>query len=187
MMKIIAFNKPYGVICQFSAHEKYGCLKDYLDVPNVYPAGRLDADSEGLLLLTDDGRVQAQIAHPKNKMLKTYWAQVEGVPDEAALNHLHSGVNLGDFVSQPAQAKIIAEPADLWQRHPPIRVRKTIPDTWLSITLAEGKNRQVRRMCAKVGYPCLRLIRVAVGQIHLMDLALGVGEYCSIDWAKYGR
>lgn len=179
---LIAFNKPYGVVCQFSEHPKHDCLKTYIDIPHIYPAGRLDTDSEGLLLLTDNGCLQARIAQPKNKMPKTYWAQVEGVPDDVALNHLRSGVDMGDFFSQPAKAEIMAEPVDLWQRHPPIRVRKTIPDTWLSITITEGKNRQVRRMCAKVGHPCLRLIRASIGSIHLRDLALPLGHYKAVNW-----
>ncbi len=178
-MTLLAFNKPYGVICQFSSHERHSTLKDYIDVPHVYPAGRLDTDSEGLLLLTDDGRLQAKITEPRYKLSKTYWAQVEGVPDEAALERLRKGVDLGDFVTRPAQAEKI-EPTNLWPRTPPIRVRQTIPDTWLAMTINEGKNRQVRRMCARVGYPCLRLIRVQMGTVNLFELDLAPGEWCTL-------
>ncbi|WP_274571064.1 rRNA large subunit pseudouridine synthase E [Neisseria leonii] len=183
MSKLILFNKPYGVICQFSPHEKYATLKDYIDVPGVYPAGRLDTDSEGLLLLTDDGRLQAKIADPKFKSEKTYWAQVEGVPDEGRLDSLRRGVDLGGFVTRPAKVSVMAaaETAHLWPRVPPIRVRKSVPDFWLEIRICEGKNRQVRRMTAKAGYPCLRLVRVAVGGISLFDEQLEPGSW------RYGR
>ena len=179
MNDLIVFNKPYGVICQFTPHEKHGCLKDFIDVPGFYPAGRLDTDSEGLLLLTDNGRLQAQIADPKYKQEKTYWAQVEGSPDEEKLNALRRGVDLGDFVTRPAKVRVLAaeETAVLWPRNPPIRVRKTVPDFWLEIKISEGKNRQVRRMTAKAGYPCLRLVRVAIGRLNVFDLALAAGEW----------
>lgn len=178
-MPLIAFNKPYGVICQFSPHEKHASLKDYIPVPDCYPAGRLDTDSEGLLLLTDDGRQQARIANPKFKLEKTYWAQLEGSPDEAKLSLLRQPLDLGDFVAQPARIRLLdaAETEGLWQRNPPIRVRKSVPDFWLEIRISEGKNRQVRRMTAKAGYPCLRLIRVGVGRIRLFDLGLAQGEW----------
>ncbi|ASK28408.1 pseudouridine synthase [Neisseria chenwenguii] len=179
MNRLIAFNKPYGVICQFSAHEKHACLKDYIDRPNFYPAGRLDTDSEGLLLLTGDGRLQAQIAEPKFKQEKTYWAQVEGAPDEAKLDLLRNGLDLGDFVTRPAKARLLNpdETAKLWPRNPPIRERKSVPDFWLEIKITEGKNRQVRRMTAKAGYPCLRLVRVAVGRLNVFELGLKLGEW----------
>lgn len=176
---LIALNKPYGVICQFSPHEKHRTLKEYVSIPNVYPAGRLDTDSEGLLLLTDDGKQQARIADPRHKLSKTYWAQLEGVPDTAKLALLQQPLDLGDFTAQPAQIRLLApeETAQLWQRDPPIRVRQTVPDFWLQIQIREGKNRQVRRMTAKVGYPCLRLVRVGIGRINLFDLNLGLGEW----------
>ena len=179
MNDLIVFNKPYGVICQFTPHEKHGCLKDYIHEPGFYPAGRLDTDSEGLLLLTNNGRLQAEIADPKYKKEKTYWAQVEGLPDEAKLDLLRRGVDLGDFITRPAKVRVLAadETAKLWARNPPIRERKTVPDFWLEIKISEGKNRQVRRMTAKAGYPCLRLVRVAIGRLNLWDLALDLGEW----------
>ncbi|MDO5687113.1 MAG: pseudouridine synthase [Neisseria sp.] len=176
-MTLIALNKPYGVICQFSAHDKHPSLKDYVALPDVYPAGRLDTDSEGLLLLTDDGRLQAKITQPRYRLRKTYWAQVEGVPDDAALENLRRGVDLGDFVTRPAIVKRLPEPHNLWPRTPPIRVRKTVPDSWLEIVIDEGKNRQVRRMCARVGYPCLRLVRVGIGRIDLLAMDLQPGQW----------
>ncbi|GAB7564548.1 hypothetical protein LG202_25880 [Methylobacillus methanolivorans] len=172
---LILFNKPYGVICQFSPHEKHETLKDYIAVPGVYAAGRLDTDSEGLLILTDDGRLQHRISHPKHKEFKTYWVQVEGDPSDEALEPLRHGVDLGDFITQPARVRRIAEPANLWSRNPPIRERKAIPTTWLEVIISEGKNRQVRRMTAKVGFPTLRLIRYAVGQ-HVLD-GIAPGEW----------
>ena len=179
MNDLIVLNKPYGVICQFSAHEKYGCLKDYVALPDFYPAGRLDTDSEGLLLLTNDGRLQARIADPKFKLEKTYWAQVEGSPDEAKLDMLRRGVDLGDFVTRPAKVRVLeAGEADvLWPRVPPIRMRKSVPDFWVEIRILEGKNRQVRRMTAKAGFPCLRLVRVAIGRLNLFDLGLALGQW----------
>ena len=176
---LIALNKPYGVICQFSPHEKYRTLKDFVNVPNVYPAGRLDTDSEGLLLLTDDGKQQAQITDPRNKIVKTYWAQLEGSPDADKLARLQQPLDLGDFVTQPAQIRLLEadEIAQIWMRHPPIRERKTVPDFWLQIQIREGKNRQVRRMTAKAGFPCLRLIRVGIGRVNLFDLGLELGQW----------
>ncbi len=148
-------------------------LKDYVPVPDVHPAGRLDADSEGLLLLTNDGALQARIADPKHKMVKTYWAQVEGIPDPAAIERLCAGLDLGDFTTQPCRARLIDEPAGLWPRTPPIRFRQNIPTAWLEIQLKEGKNRQVRRMTAKIGHPTLRLIRASIGPWNLEGLQPG--------------
>jgi len=170
---LIAFNKPFGVMCKFRPEPGRATLADYIDVPNVYPAGRLDTDSEGLLLLTDDGALQARIANPRHKLTKVYWAQVEGVPTEAALAALRNGVNLGDFTTRPAGARLINEPANLWPRDPPIRYRAKIPTTWLELTVREGKNRQVRRMTARAGFPTLRLVRAAVGRVSVASLAPG--------------
>ena len=173
MTKVLLFNKPYGVLCQFTRDGDRPCLADYIDVPDVYPAGRLDADSEGLVVLTGDGALQARIADPEHKLPKTYQVQVEGIPDEEALSALRSGVEVGDFITKPAQAKSIAEPKNLWLREPPIRFRKAIPTAWLELVLHEGKNRQVRRMTAKTGFPTLRLIRVAIGPWTLAGLQPG--------------
>ena len=179
-MRLIALNKPFGTICQFSPHETRQSLADWVKVPGVYPAGRLDSDSEGLLLLTDDGALQARIAEPRRKLVKRYWAQVEGAPDTAALAALERGVDLGDFVTQPCRAKIIAAPANLWPRNPPIRYRAAIPTTWLEIAISEGKNRQVRRMTAAVGFPTLRLVRVGVGALDILALGLLPGEHVEL-------
>lgn len=170
---LIAFNKPYGVACKFSPEPGRKTLADYVDRRGVYPAGRLDTDSEGLLLLTDDGVLQARIAEPRHHIAKVYWAQVEGMPDSTALKHLRAGVSLGDFTTRPAGAKLIEEPGCLWPRDPPIRYRARIPTAWLELILHEGKNRQVRRMTAKVGFPTLRLIRAAVGTLSVQGLAPG--------------
>lgn len=173
MPQVILLNKPYGVICQFSPEGGHRTLKDCVDVPGVYAAGRLDTDSEGLLLLTDDGALQHRITDPRHKLAKTYLAQVEGVPDEGALERLRGGLDLGDFVSQPCEARVVAEPDWLWPRDPPVRFRKNVPTSWLEIVLREGKNRQVRRMTAKAGFPTLRLIRVAIGNWSLGGLQPG--------------
>jgi 23S rRNA pseudouridine2457 synthase len=170
---ILLFNKPYGVICQFSKDGKHPTLADYIAVPDVYPAGRLDTDSEGLLLLTDDGMLQHRITEPKHKLHKTYWVQVEGEADESALEKLRCGVELKDGMTLPAEAKLISEPDSLWPRNPPIRTRKNIPTSWLELTIREGKNRQVRRMTAAVGLPTLRLIRYSIGDWTLEGLSPG--------------
>lgn len=172
-MTIILLNKPLGVICQFTPEGSYRTLKDFIRVPNVYPAGRLDTDSEGLVVLTDDGALQKQISHPQHKMVKTYWVQVEGVPTKEQLHMLARGVELDDFTTQPAKVKVIQEPPKLWERNPPIRFRKNIPTSWLEMKINEGKNRQVRRMTAKVGLPTLRLIRYAIGDWTLEGLKPG--------------
>ena len=173
MSKLILLNKPYGVICQFSPSPPHQCLADYVPVKDVYPAGRLDTDSEGLLLLTDDGGLQHRITDPRAGQWKTYWAQVEGTPDVERLAPLLHGVDLGDFVTRPAQVRVMDEPAVLWPRNPPIRERAAIPTHWLEIRIHEGKNRQIRRMTAKVGFPTLRLIRYGIGDWTLDGLAPG--------------
>ena len=170
---LILFNKPFNVLCQFTGEPGKETLAGFIQVPGVYAAGRLDADSEGLLVLTDDGALQKRIADPRHKLPKTYLVQVEGCPDEAALARLRAGVDLGDFVTMPCDARLVAEPAWLWPRNPPIRERKSIPVSWVEIVLREGKNRQVRRMTAKVGFPTLRLIRVRIGDWTLDGLAPG--------------
>lgn len=183
---LILFNKPFQVISQFSSPITSGgdkaTLKDYIDIPNVYPAGRLDYDSEGLLLLTDDGRLQARIADPRYGKEKEYWVQVEGIPGETDLDKLRTGVTLKDGPTRPAQVEIIAEP-DLWPRTPPIRFRKEIPTTWLRLTISEGRNRQVRRMTAYIGFPTLRLVRWRIGEWTVAGIASG--EY-QIDTSPHG-
>jgi 23S rRNA pseudouridine2457 synthase len=179
MSRVILFNKPYGVLSQFTPEDGHVGLREFIPEKGFYAAGRLDADSEGLLILTDDGALQHRLAHPKFGKEKTYFAQVEGEPDASALEALRRGVDLGDFVTRPARARLIDEPAALWPREPPIRFRKAIPTCWLELTLSEGKNRQVRRMTAKVGYPTLRLIRWRVGPWWLEGLK--PGEWRLID------
>lgn len=175
-MTLILFNKPYDVLSQFTDRGTAGStrqtLSDFIDLPGVYPAGRLDLDSEGLMLLTDDGRLQARIADPKYKMPKTYLAQVEGEVSEEALVALRRGVRLKDGLTRPAEAEVIADPG-LWPRDPPIRVRKSVPDGWVRLTISEGRNRQVRRMTAAVGHPTLRLVRWSIGDWTLGDLKPG--------------
>lgn len=200
MGSILLFNKPFGVICQFSRDGLHPTLADYIALPDFYPAGRLDTDSEGLLVLTDDGQLQHRITDPKHKLPKTYWVQVEGVADEAALEQLRRGVKLSDpstrlitsdlavveqpsrmasrfirtgFTTQPAEVRVIEEPSGLWLRNPPIRSRKNIPTSWLELTIREGKNRQVRRMTAALGFPTLRLIRYRIGEWTLSGLEPG--------------
>lgn len=170
---LILFNKPYGVLCQFSGGGERATLADHIPLPHVYAAGRLDADSEGLLALTNDGALQARIAHPRHKLAKVYWAQVEGTPPDAALRQLASGVLLEGTLTRPARVRRIAEPADLWARVPPIRVRLAIPTSWLEIELREGRNRQVRRMTAAIGYPTLRLVRWRIGEWSIDGLGPG--------------
>ena len=179
-MKLILFNKPFQVMSQFSAHETRPTLADYLTIAGIYPAGRLDADSEGLMLLTDDGQLQHQISHPDHKKAKTYLVQVEGIPSPKQLQQLRAPINLGDFVTQPCQVQHIQTPDWLWERQPPIRERADIPTSWLAITLKEGKNRQVRRMTATVQLPTLRLIRSAIGPYSLASHPLLPGEWIDL-------
>lgn len=171
--RLIRFNKPYGVLSQFTPEGRWRGLKEFIDIPGVYVAGRLDADSEGLLLLTDDGRLQARIADPRFKMEKVYWVQVEGVPGEEALAALRNGVMLNDGPTRPARARLLDPPPEVWGRTPPIRERKSIPTAWIELAIREGRNRQVRRMTAAVGLPTLRLIRAAIGPHTLEGLAPG--------------
>ena len=171
MAKLIALNKPFGVICQFSGDQN--TLSDYIDIPNVYPAGRLDKDSEGLVILTDDGKLQNLISNPKYNKTKTYIVQVEGEMSDDAVSSLQKGVQLKDGNTKPAVVKIIKEPSWLWVRMPPIRIRKNIPTSWIEISISEGRNRQVRRMSASVGYPTLRLIRTRIDKWDLKDIPSG--------------
>ncbi|MFZ6753766.1 pseudouridine synthase [Undibacterium sp. Dicai25W] len=183
-MKLILLNKPFNVMCQFSAHPSRETLADYLDIPNIYPAGRLDADSEGLILLTDDGKLQNRISHPDHKQAKTYLVQVEGTPTPAILKKLSEPLDLGDFTTQACIAKHIQTPDWLWDRNPPIRQRASIPTSWLCIILSEGKNRQVRRMTAAVGLPTLRLIRTDIGGFSLESHPLMPGEWQEVEAQK---
>ena len=177
---VILLNKPYGVLCQFTGDGARPTLKDFVDVPHVYPAGRLDTDSEGLVVLTADGALQARIAHPKHKLEKTYWVQVEGIPTDAQLERLARGVDVDGVPTRPASARAIIEPPGLWPRDPPIRVRKSIPTAWLELVISEGRNRQVRKMTAAVGLPTLRLVRWAVGPWTLEGLAPGAWRDAAI-------
>ena len=175
---LIAFNKPFNVLCQFTDSTGRPTLADFLSVKGVYPAGRLDYDSEGLVLLTDDGRLQQRIADPRHRTKKTYLAQVERIPDAAALALLRRGVRLRDGMTAPAAAQLIGEPGWLWPREPPIRYRRNVLSAWLEITLTEGRNRQVRRMTAAVGHPTLRLVRVAISGWSLDGLRPGEWKVC---------
>jgi len=179
MSRLVLFNKPFNVLSQFTDNDNRETLADYINEDKVYPAGRLDRDSEGLLLLTDDGKLQHKIANPKEKMWKTYVVQVEGSPNEDCVEKMRLGLQLKDGLTKPAKVKIIDTPKWLWERSPAVRVRKTIPDHWLEIKIQEGKNRQVRRMTAAVGLPTLRLIRTKIGPWKLDGLALG--QYIIID------
>jgi len=181
MAKLILFNKPFGVLPQFTdrgSETKRATLSDFIDLPGVYPAGRLDRDSEGLMMLTDDGKMQARIADPKYKMPKSYLVQVEGELGDESLAMLRQGVELKDGLTRPADVERIADP-DLWSRDPPIRVRKSVPDCWIKLTISEGRNRQVRRMTAAVGHPTLRLVRWSVGEWSLEGLQ--PGEWRAVD------
>lgn len=171
--RLVLFNKPYGVICQFSPDGMHPTLADFIDMPGVYPAGRLDTDSEGLLLLTDDGRLQHRITDPRHKLAKTYRVQVEREPDDAALDRMRAGLLLKDGPTRPCTVRRIVEPMDLWPRTPPVRHRLSVPTCWLEVELAEGRNRQVRRMTAAIGHPTLRLVRVAIGPWNLGGLRPG--------------
>lgn len=184
-MPLILFNKPFQVMCQFSAHETRPTLANYLTIPNIYPAGRLDADSEGLLLLTDDGRLQHDISDPMHKQAKTYLVQVEGNITAEAIETLRQPLNLGDFTTRECHVVRIAPPDWLWERDPPIRQRASHPTSWIAVTLTEGKNRQVRRMTAKVGFPTLRLVRSAIGPFSLQTHPLWPGEWRELDAAMW--
>lgn len=177
MSRVILFNKPFGVLSQFTdagtKDSTRKTLSEFIDVPHVYATGRLDKDSEGLLVLTDDGRLQHRISDPKHKMKKTYWVQVEGVPTEDAMQQLRKGVQLKDGLTLPAKVRLIDEPGNLWPRDPPVRFRKTVPESWVEITISQGRNRQVRRMTAAVGFPTLRLIRYKVGNWTLDGIESG--------------
>ncbi|MFQ5487169.1 MAG: pseudouridine synthase [Gammaproteobacteria bacterium] len=184
MSTLIAFNKPYGVLCQFTSPEGEATLADYIPLKGIYAAGRLDKDSEGLLLLTDDGKLQQRISRPGGKCWKTYWVQVEGIPTEDALRQLRKGMMLKDGRTRPARARAMEEPERLWPRRPPIRHRQRVPVSWLELAIREGRNRQVRRMTAAAGYPTLRLIRAAIGGITLSALAPGEWRRVTVEELK---
>lgn len=184
-MRYILFYKPYGVLSQFTDDNGRQTLKDYLPIPDVYPVGRLDWDSEGLLLLTDDGRLQHRLSDPQYGHPRTYWVQVERIPDRSALDRLSAGIEIQDYVTKPAIAKLLPAAPELPPRDPPIRDRQNIPTAWLELTLTEGKNRQVRRMTAAVGFPTLRLVRVAIGSLSLDGLSLG--EWRELTNKEIGR
>lgn len=186
-MPLILFNKPFQVMCQFSAQPGRETLANYLDIPDIYPAGRLDADSEGLMLLTDDGELQHAISHPKRKQPKVYLVQVEGVPDVTTLERLRNPIDLGDFITQQSDVRHVQEPTWLWPRNPPIRERQNQPTSWLTIKISEGKNRQVRRMTAAVNLPTLRLVRIAIGPFALDTHPLMPGEWKSVDADEFRR
>lgn len=178
---VLLFNKPYRVLSQFTGKSGKSTLADFIDIPKVYCAGRLDFDSEGLLVLTDDGRLQAAISNPRHRLVKTYWVQVEGIPTEAALDALRCGVDIGGYVTQPAHIAQIDPPESLWPRDPPIRHRLSVPTSWLEIGISEGKNRQVRKMTARVGLPTLRLVRAAIGHWRLDDLLPGQCRWAPVN------
>ena len=184
MTRVILFNKPFGVLSQFTDKGTEGTtrptLSSFIEAPGYYPAGRLDRDSEGLMILTDDGKLQARISSPKHKLPKTYLVQVEGIPKTEQLAQLRAGVTLKDGPTRPAEAQITKEPDWLWPRDPPVRFRKTVPDAWLQITIREGRNRQVRRMTAHVGLPCLRLVRVSIADWKLNQLRPGAWRFASV-------
>lgn len=181
MTQTILFNKPFNVLSQFTdagtEGSKRQTLSDFIDLPKVYAAGRLDKDSEGLLVLTDDGRLQHRISDPKHKTAKSYWVQVEGEPTEADMQNLSSGVRLKDGMTAPAKASLIEEPANLWPRDPPVRFRKTVTDSWIEVTISEGRNRQVRRMTAAIGFPTLRLIRHRIGNWSIEGIENGKWQF----------
>ncbi|WIO75580.1 pseudouridine synthase [Porticoccaceae bacterium LTM1] len=184
MSTIYLLNKPYGVLCQFKRTDERPTLADFIQTPDIYPAGRLDHDSEGLVLLTNDGDLQTRIAHPKYKLPKTYWVQVEGDITNEALSQLHHGVALNDGQTRPAKVKKITEPTSLWPRNPPVRFRKNTPTSWIELTITEGRNRQVRRMTASVGFPTLRLVRIRIGNWTLDGLNPGEHRSEAVHLAK---